>query len=334
MRSSLAALIMLLLVNSASADQFEEASEWLERMSSAMRELDYQGTFVYLQGDDVETMRITHVRDGSGVRERLVAVSGPKREIMRDSTGVRSVVGEQQWHEGSNEEAGHVFPEFSAEALSEARRRYMFEIGQEGRIAGHKGRKINILPKDQYRYGYELWLQADTGLLLRWVLYDSQRKPLAKLMFTELKTGTQVNHDELGAHTPATPTVDSRQLQAAEPGFSPVAQVSAVRAQPSASLRPGALKSKGVPPGFRLAVYSQQDEEGGSQHLVLSDGLATVSVYIEPVDSDRNLAQGLSRMGTTNAWTNTGKAQRVTAIGEVPPITVRKIGTAFTGWRP
>ena len=76
------------MVAAGSADS---PGDWLERMSAAMSQMSYQGTFVYVQGDDVETMRITHVSDEAGVRERLVSVSGVQREILRDSSGIRWV---------------------------------------------------------------------------------------------------------------------------------------------------------------------------------------------------------------------------------------------------
>ena len=65
----------------ALADSNREPRDWLERMSTAMSQMDYQGTFVYVQGDDVVTMRITHVADDEGVRERLVSMSGAAREV-------------------------------------------------------------------------------------------------------------------------------------------------------------------------------------------------------------------------------------------------------------
>lgn len=319
MRAPLIVLLFLLSASTAVADQFRDASDWLERMSRSMAELDYQGTFVYLQGDDVETMRITHVVGDSGVRERLVAVSGPEREVVRDAHGVRSLIGEQQLIEGGSDGAGSVFPEFPADALKQARKRYIFEVGRSGRIAGHQGRKISILPKDEYRYGYELWLQEETGLLLRWVLYDDARKVLAKLMFTELIIGGDVNPVELESLAPQLPAVTA--------GGTGESGTSADEFVPVS-------RPRGMPPGFRLAARGQSAAAANSQHLVYSDGLATVSVYIEPAVKNTEIASGLSRMGTTNAWSHQGSGRRVTAIGEVPAITVRKIGNAFSNWQP
>ena len=89
-------LACLLMATVSRAGEDSEPRIWLERMASAMSQMTYQGTFVYISGDDMQTMRITHVSDGEGVRERLASLSGPAREIIRDSNGVRWVLGDSQ----------------------------------------------------------------------------------------------------------------------------------------------------------------------------------------------------------------------------------------------
>jgi sigma-E factor negative regulatory protein RseB len=310
--SAFVLLSLLLAPLPVVADQYEQARSWLERMAAAMRELTYQGTFIYLRGSEVDTLRITHVHDEEGVRERMVSLSGPDREIVRDVHGVRWVRGDAA-KDGFGS-GGTIFPEFPAEALSDARARYRFEVGRSGRIAGHNGRRIAILPRDEYRYGYDLWLEERTGLLLRWVLYDAERRSLAKLMFTELRVGDDVDRTELQSATPP-----SR--------FHTMAPTAAAGA-PAPDVAAG-LPSRGIPPGFELAARSRDGAAGDTEHLVFSDGLASVSVYIEPAAESRAVASGLSRLGTTNAWTVNGDGRRVTAIGDVPPVTVRQIGSAF-----
>jgi sigma-E factor negative regulatory protein RseB len=297
------------------ADSFAEAEVWLERMASAMQQLDYQGTFVYVRGNDVETMRLTHVRVGGVVHERMVAVSGPQREIMRDENGVRAILGNQSQPLQDPMFTGAVFPDFSIPALTQAKDRYLFEVGGVGRIAGHQGRKISIIPRDQYRYGYELWLEEESGLLLRWVLYDPERRALAKLMFTDLVTGAAVDRAGLESATPPQ-------------RFVAVQQASPKLERPAAA---GAPESgpEGVPPGFGLAAHSRADGALEFEHLVYSDGLASVSVYLESSTQPGGIAPGLTRMGTTSAWSGREGARRVTAVGEVPPLTLKTFGEAF-----
>lgn len=312
----LAGLAGLLVTAGAPADNFESAREWLERMATAMTELTYQGTFVYMRGQEVETMRITHVNDSQGVRERMVALSGPHREVIRDADGVQCVLDEDGMLGSDPSMAQSLFPEIPIDELSLARSRYLFEVGDLARIAGHRGRRIGILPRDEFRYGYDFWLEKDTGLLLRWVVYDATRRPLAKLMFTDLVIGDGVDAAELATDTPAEAFV---RLGAGTPDT-----VNPARLEPR-------WKATRLPPGFELAALSHGPAADADrfEHLVLSDGLASVSVYIEQFAPDQAISEGLSRMGTTNAFSRKVGRRQITVVGEVPVITVRAISSAF-----
>lgn len=312
-------LFFLLYSLPLAADSFSEAKVWLERMANAMQQLDYQGTFVYVRGSDVETIRLTHVRVDGIVLERMVAVSGPQREIMRDQNGVRAILGTQSQPLQDPMFTGAVFPDFSLSALYKAKERYIFEVGGEGRIAGHQGRKISIIPRDQFRFGYELWLEQDSGLLLRWVLYDPDRHALAKLMFTDLVTGAAVDHAGLQTATPPQ-------------RFVAVQQASPKLEKPLAA-EPAISAPQGVPPGFRMAAHSRAEGETDFEHLVFSDGLASVSIYLESATQPGGIAPGLTRMGTTSAWSGQKGLSRVTTVGEVPPLTLKTFGEAYLARR-
>ncbi len=317
----LALLAALLLASPAVAsppdagNQYEQARAWIERMAAAMRDMSYQGTFVYVRGDEIETMRITHVNDSGVIRERLYAVSGPPREVIRDSSGVRCSIGGEDAGIKSAMAAGSMFPEFAVEAFSGARTLYRFEMGKHGRVAGRPGQQVRIVPRDDFRYGYDLWMEKETGLLLRWVLFDEDQKMLAKLVFTELTTGDQVDRTELETDAESSEFINLGQAVDAAASVS----------RPLVDPRPN-----GLPPGFRLAGHTLESGESGElEHWLYSDGLATVSVYVETWAAGREAVEGTSRMGTTNAWAKRAGSRMVTAIGEVPPVTVKRVGTAF-----
>ena len=311
-RFLLAACLCLGAVPVHASDQFAEVRQWLERMGESMRDRDYQGTFIYVRGDDVETIHLTHAQVDGVLKERLVAVSGPPREILRSGDQVSRSVSEAEVSAPLMIPTGAVFPEFSLDMLDRARDRYVFELAGEGRIAGHEAQKISITPRDGYRYGYELWLERQSALLLRWVLYDGNRRALAKLMFTDLATGEAVDKTRLQAEG------DSRLVAVAVPA-------------PTLDSTDGArelVNGMNLPTGFELAAHSRDPEQPGDRHLVFSDGLASVSVYLDQSDLDR-LPDGLVRMGTTNAWSKRNAKQRVTVMGEVPPATLKRFGIAF-----
>jgi sigma-E factor negative regulatory protein RseB len=301
---------------SAVAGGAEEARDWLERMAAAMNHMSYQGTFVYVKDGAVETMRITHVVDEKGLRERLYSVTGPQREVIRDNKGVRCVLSDDRAVVQDPAVTGAIFPDIPIAELTGESNSYSFETGGSARIAEHMGLRVTIVPEDEFRYGYDLWLEENTGLLLKWVLFDAHKNALAKLVFTDLKLGSDINMKELASSTPSEEFV---RLESPVP----VRQI-VTRANPE-------WQPKSLPPGFRLAAHSHQEQAGENvfEHLVYSDGLASVSVYIEKKAGEGDSVQGISRIGTANAFSRKLGSRQVTVIGEVPAATVRAIGNAF-----
>lgn len=315
--SFLVAVIGCLLSPAAIAGSSNDPMAWLERMSSAMSQMSYQGTFVYVQENNVETMRITHVAGDSGVRERLVAVSGPPREIVRDSSGVRWVLGDDLSVLADNAFSRSYFPQLPISKDQESLP-YVLKFGKVARIAGQTARNVNVLPRDVYRYGYSLWLEEHSGLLLKWELIDSDRKPLAKLMFTDIRLGSQVDLNELkpSAQLQKFKTVES-ELPAGRAG-----SLSKPRWQPER-----------LPPGFELTAHRYLERQDGGhgmyEHLVYSDGLAAVSIYVESTQSGLESAENTERHGILHAFSRTDNDLTITVVGDVPAITVQMIGNAI-----
>lgn len=297
------------------ADLGNDARVWLERMSTAMSQMNYQGTFVYMQGDAMETMRITHISDQDGVHERLVSLSGTPREILRDSNGVRWVSGVDTSVLEDRSIRRSFFPELPLKSQNQGGQSYTFKFGGETRIAGHQARNIQVMPRDHYRYGYSLWLEEHSGLLLKWELIDSKRKTLAKLMFTDLKLGSEVNRGEL---EPSGRMQKSRTVESGLPS-----------ANAGKSGQPHWRPSR-VPPGFTLTTqrYIEAADETGSEyeHLVYSDGLAAVSVYVESLGDVPAHPELTQQHGTTHAYTGTSGNVMVTVVGNVPAVTVEMVG--------
>jgi sigma-E factor negative regulatory protein RseB len=304
--------LVLIGVNSVSmAGDSSEARAWLERMSAAMSQMSYQGTFVYVHDDVVETMRITHVTDETGVRERLYSVNGPHREVIRDRGGVRCVFKDSASVVEDQVVGSSYFPELPLSIIDGDSSGYKLSAGRNMRIAGFNARRIAISPTDKFRYGYAIWLERQTGLLLKWILFDSDHKPIAKLMFTDFAIGSAVDLDELESDTRAEDFVEMKTFSLHK----------SVVTQASPRWQPAKL-----PPGFDLASYSHKTGvDGVYEHMVYSDGLAAVSVYIEQSGSAASVNSGASQLGTNNAFTRTEDELQITVIGEVPAITVKSI---------
>ena len=318
MRAMAATLLLVAVLFSAGpalAGEAVEPRQMLERMTAAMSQMTYQGTFVYIQGDNVETMRITHVSGRDGVRERLVAVSGTPREVLRDSSGVRWVLADDRSVFEDPAFNNSFFPELPLDQNDQTELSYSLKHGSRARIAGHYARNLKVLPKDKYRYGYSLWLEEHSGLLLKWELIDSKQKSLAKLMFTDVRLGSEVDVKELK------PTTELKKFKTVESELPSGRGLSktAPRWQPDR-----------LPQGFQLTAhrYFGQQDQGVYEHLVYSDGLATVSVYIESADPESNPQAGVKRLGTTHAFSRMTDDMLITVVGDVPAITVKFIADA------
>ncbi len=316
--TSCLATLLLATVLPAVADSNSNAAQWLERMSAAMSQMTYQGTFIYVQGDEVETMRITHVSDQEGVREHLVSLSGLRREILRDSNGVRWVQGEDLQVMEDSAFGRSFFPEIPLGQSDQASASYRLELGASERIAGHSGLKLKVIPKDKYRYGYTLWLEEPSALLLKWELLDSDNRRLAKLMFTDLRLGSEVDVKELA------PTSELKEYKILESSLPPGKGISHSKPR---------WKPSKLPAGFKLTAHrflGQQDQQS-FEHLVYSDGLVAVSVYVESADGNaQDQETGTSRLGTTHAYSRVTGGVLITVVGDVPAITVQSIGNAVS----
>ena len=297
------------------AGHSDDPQDWLERMSAAMSQMSYQGTFVYVQGNEVETMRITHVSDEHGIRERLVSLSGAPREVLRDSNGIRWVLGDDRSVLEDQSFTRSFFPELPVDQQQDTSASYVLKMGGTERIAGHTARNLRVIPRDNYRYGYSLWLEEHSGLLLRWTLLDSDQQSLAKLMFTDIRLGSEVDPEELK------PGSQLKKYKTVESGLPAGQKVS--RTQPR-------WLPSHLPPGFRLTDHRYQDPDGGPmyEHLVYSDGLAAVSVYVESNSELAESESGISHLGTTHAFSRSVDGMAVTVVGDVPAITVEYIANA------
>ena len=290
----IAGLLLLAPLAQAAAD----AGAWLARVGPALRGLDYQGTLVVVADGRVDTLRVFHRVDAGRERERLVALSGPPREVLRDGsrvmcigTGVAPVAYDMgqagRWSE--------------ALAVSEAAGQtgYEAQLGGRGRVAGHAVQRVEVLATDAWRYGYRLWLEKRTGLPLRVDLLDGEGKSIELVAFTDISLDQRPSDADLEASAPA-------ELEKVSPLPGPAAATPAWHVP--------------VPPaGFRLRAARPLAD--GGVHLLYSDGLASVSVYVERVDSHLR-GESRRQRGAVHVRSFWLDGWQVLAIGKVPAATV------------
>jgi sigma-E factor negative regulatory protein RseB len=213
------------------------------------------------------------------------------------------------------------FPELPLDQNDQTELSYSLKLGSRARIAGHYARNLKVLPRDKYRYGYSLWLEEHSGLLLKWEMIDSKQRSLAQLMFTDIRLGSEVDVNEL---KPTTQLKKFKTVASELPSGRGISKTTP-KWQPDR-----------LPPGFQLTAhrYFGQQDQGVYEHLVYSDGLATISVYIESASPDSNTQAGVNRLGTTHAFSRLTDAMLITVVGDVPAITVKSIGDAVKSVSP
>lgn len=308
------ALLLLVLIGVSGfviAGSAADARKLLENMTTAMSQLSYQGTFVYVRDGVVETMRITHVADDTGIRERIYSLSGPQREVVRDRKGVRCVLQDSASVVEDQSIASSFFPELPLSVIDDHANGYRLETGGKARIAGHTAKRVSISPTDDFRYGYDFWVEVHSGLLLKWILFDPKHKPLATLVFTEFAQGSSIDMEEITSDSRAEDFIEMKTYSL----DNEVVRQTSPRWQP-----------KELPPGFELASHNHSSvDEDVYEHMVYSDGLAAVSVYVEQQAKSAKIKSGVSQLGTNNAYIRRQGDLQITVIGEVPAITVKSI---------
>jgi sigma-E factor negative regulatory protein RseB len=310
------AILTLLLPASAAVAQTEiSAMEWLERIYSATQKLNYTGTFVYQHGQQVETSRITHVVDARGPYERLETLDGVPREIVRTREQVVCYLPASMTVKIDKQPGVQMFPAILPQQLKELSDNYEVSKGAVERVGGYECQVVVLEPKDRMRYGHRLWADRNSGMLLKAKTLDEKDRVLEQFAFTQLKIGGNIDREKI------------------KPRFS--AKSAHWRVEDSGSSNANLAESGWVirsrPAGFRTVAELIRTLGGtsGVGHIVLSDGLAAVSVFIEPMSSKNSASQtGLVREGVINVYMRPVGNYWVTVIGEAPPESVKYIANA------
>ncbi len=294
----------------------ESASDWLERMNAAVEELNYRGVFVHMQGESAETLLIVHVNEDGRISERIMSLDGAGREIIRDGEAVHCILPDEETvllEDGSDASPlVAALPSYTQELAAH----YEFRLDRGmARVADRRTQVVSIMPKDDLRYGYRLWLDTETAMPLKSQLVDEKGRTVEQVLFTRIDIADEIARSELE------PTINTE-------GFA-MYRPPAVVSPADSRVR---LSSRELPPGFHLSA-SKHGPMAGSRypvdHLVYSDGLATVSVFVEDPQSDPEIVTGFTRLGTANAFSLTVNGRQVTAVGEVPRRTVESIARSL-----
>jgi sigma-E factor negative regulatory protein RseB len=294
----------------------QDGLAWLTKMANASRKLNYSGTFVYQHGDRIETSRIVHfVNPAGGEFEKLETLDGPRREIIRTNDQVtcyrpdtRTVIIEKR--------SARRFPALFPDQLVGVADNYAVNIGDMDRVAGYDCRVVVLVPKDRLRYGHQFCAEAASGLPLRARTLSEKNLPLESFAFTEVRLGGRFSREEVRsryADKSRSWKVDHSALVLsdvpADTGWTLTRQ----------------------PAGFKKLTELKRSIAGRGavvSHIVYSDGLAAISVFIEPLPKNRP-AQSLSHQGAVNIYVRPVADHMVTVLGETPAATVMQVANSL-----
>jgi sigma-E factor negative regulatory protein RseB len=290
-------------------------------MERALGSLNYEGTLVQMHGDEASVMHVVHRVDAGVTAERITAMDEVGREIIRRGDEVTCIfpdqraviVGRRTSSANGTSPLRQQFPDdvrFDDD-------HYRFAIASGGRLVGRPTWMVTVKPMDQYRYGYRLWLDRSTAMPLKVQISASDGSVVEQLLFSEISLPGYIPP---AAIKPSVST-EGFSWRQSDPAMSPVS------AGGESAVHP-VWHAASLPPGFRLhtARSRQVDGDGASmEHLVYSDGIVSVSVFVESGATATGQGEGVSRIGAANAYTAMTGVWLVTAVGEVPVRTVEMI---------
>jgi len=338
--ANLIASCALLCLSAAAAAETQpgadDARAWLAKMNATLAHRNYDGTFLHMSDGRVETMRILHRVRGSRVTERLMSLDGSGREFVRNNDVLTCYLPDKNTILVEPRQSGGAFlgtlPQFGS-GLDQ-----YYRIGSlpGTRVLGRAAHGIAVTPKDQYRFGYRLWLDEESAMPLKTQLCDSVGHVIEQIQFAHLEMPEMIPDSQL---SPALPMSGMRVIRH--------------DAHEESQAKAAAFRTINLPPGFQLTMAGARVLGGNGDpvmHLVYSDGLATVSVFVEPGPDDRPALpaavtsvaapaprapaqvevthESLSRVGSGYAFSTLVDGHEVTAIGEVSAQTVEYIANS------
>jgi len=287
-------------------------SDWLMRMHEASRLRSYVGTFVVSSNTgSMSSARIWHACDGDLQVERVETLTGAPRSTFRRNDEVVTFLPESRVVRTEKRESLGLFPNLLKSSETSIPDFYVARRVGADRVAGFETDVVQLAPKDSLRFGYRIWAEKKTGLVVKLQTVDAQGNVLEQAAFSELQLDAPVRIDKLSQMMAATDGwriekadvvkttagAEGWQVKAAVAGFKPI----------SCYKRPGS----GAP------------APEGAMQWIFSDGLAAVSLFLEPYDRQRHVQEGLFASGATQTLTRRIQDWWLTAVGEVPPQTLK-----------
>jgi sigma-E factor negative regulatory protein RseB len=293
-------------------EQVLNAQQWLEKMSHSMKSLDYQGTIAFFKNGRLDTMRYYHTADQGLEKERLLSLNSPMREVVREAGKVSCVFKESKKIVVNHRPVSQSFIADIPSDFNIAKAIYDFALEGTESVAMQVSQMVSISPKDKMRYARKFWIDTKNFLPLKVEVYDLFGTTVEQVVFTDLKVELKTGFISVEDLKKSTKIEHINKLQ-----LSSLDQADFILGK--------------IPAGFKTVFFTQRNQELSphtADHLLISDGFSTVSVYTEEKTDDAQ--EGLQTLGSVNSFTRIVGNIQITAMGEVPAATVLSIAESIT----
>lgn len=309
---------LIAAATASAGQQAVTALNLLNKMGEAIKSSNYYGTLVYMHDGQVESLKLVHKSDANGEYQRIVHLTGAAREVIRKNDVVTCYMPDSQSvFVGERRFNNHLLARLSKN-FQEFTNQYTFDIAGDGRVAGRETTIVAIQPKDNYRYGYHFWVDNDSHILLKLDLIDASKQVLEQLMFVDISIGVDIPEEMLK------PAIDGKSFTWHKGEDGSVKQAESKHA---------GWKINNLPYGFTIRDRAKQkmpNSDHPVDYLFVSDGLATISVYIEKFGVENKGYVGSSKVGAVSIYGSLLDDYHVTVVGEAPQGTVKMIAESIS----
>jgi sigma-E factor negative regulatory protein RseB len=215
---------------------------------------------------------------------------------------------------------GRCFPIDLLQRLNKASDYYTVTLGQHERVAGHNTKQLVMTPIDNYRYGYSLWFDKQTELLLQASLINLNGDALETFAFSSVNMNIDIPEQSLKPELKGNEMTWNRKQEKMK-------RNTIVNTSGQSPWKFGFL-----PEGFELVTQKNRFKARNGapiEQRVYSDGLNSISVFIEKIKAQHVHLHGRSRKGVVNAFGTIISGHFITVVGEVPALTVEKVGASI-----
>lgn len=284
--------------------------EWLQKMNQSMKERNYQGTVAFMKNGHLDTMRYIHAAKNGREQERLLSLNSPMREVIRDDGKISCTFTDTHKRVINHRPVSQSFIIDMPRQVSSLTDVYQIVVNGEEEVAMRPAAVVEIRPLDGYRYSRKIWVDLQLMLPLKVEAYDVDGTVLEQVLFTDIR----VDQDIAFVKAKDDPSLN-------------VQHIHQIQSEPFENV-PFSLDN--IPAGFKKIFFTRLSMHKATQpvdHLLLSDGFSSISIYLERAADD--IESGLHTVGSVNSFTRSIDDYQVTVLGEVPAKTVRFIAQGF-----